>query len=409
MAAHHLAGLLTFEQAIEVIYHRSRLQQRTSGQGRMLAVGLDAETLMRTIDGKALDEFGRRVSVAAINSPSAVTVAGDSDLLDDIARQLDEAGIFNRYLSVKVPYHTHYMDAREGRPLQRLRRVCRRKRPRCRCIRRSPVNSWTDTRPAPPTGGRTPAPPFSSNRRSAECWRTDTPTSSSWVRIPCWRHRSSKPLGKQRVSVMATQRRDHDDSRTLLNCVGALHCHGHDVAWDVVHPRDRGRLLKLPSYPWQTKRFWNETTEAAEALFYNPVHPLLGQSVSAVHPTWEAELSTVLNAFLADHRMQGSVVVPGAVYVEMALAAANATYGSNHSVDNLVLHRAVILDETCDPILRTTLNEDDGTLEFAAFTATADGESKWTITATAELNILPPPPRRARPAGRRRAGHLDRR
>ncbi len=97
VAAHHLAGLLTFEQAIEVIYHRSRLQQRTSGQGRMLAVGLDAETLMQTISGTVLDEFGRRVSVAAINSPSAVTVAGDGDLLDEMARQLDEAGIFNRY------------------------------------------------------------------------------------------------------------------------------------------------------------------------------------------------------------------------------------------------------------------------------------------------------------------------
>ena len=127
------------------------------------------------------------------------------------------------------------------------------------------------------------------------------------------------------------------------------------------------------------------------------MHPLLGQSVSAVHPTWEAELSTVLNAFLADHRVQGSVVVPGAVYVEMALAAAKAAYGSNHSVDNLVLHRAVILDDICDPILRTTLNEDDGTLEFAAFTATADGDSKWMVTATAELNTLPTAPRRHDP------------
>ena len=163
----------------------------------------------------------------------------------------------------------------------------------------------------------------------------------------------------------------------------------------------RGRLLKLPSYPWQTKRFWTETPEAKEALFYDPVHPLLGQSVSAVHPTWEAELSTVLNTFLADHRVQGSVVVPGAVYVEMALAAADATYGSNLSVDNLVLHRAVLLDDTCDPILRTTLNQDDGTLEFAAFTATADGDLKWTITATAELNTLPatPPRRDDSPAG----------
>ena len=203
--------------------------------------------------------------------------------------------------------------------------------------------------------------------------------------------------GKQRVSVMATQRRDHDDSRALLNCVGALHCNGHEVAWNAVHPHGRGRLLKLPSYPWQTKRFWNETPEATESLFYQPVHPLLGQSVNALHPTWEVELNTVLNAFLSDHRIQGSVVVPGAVYVEMALAAANAVYGSNLAVDDVVLHRAVILDDTCDPILRTSLKEDDGTLEFAAFTATADGDSKWIITATAELNTLPTVPRRSDP------------
>ena len=61
------------------------------------------------------------MSVAAINSPSAVTVAGDGDVLDDVARQLDEAGIFNRYLSGKVPYHTHYMDAVKDDLLERLR------------------------------------------------------------------------------------------------------------------------------------------------------------------------------------------------------------------------------------------------------------------------------------------------
>ena len=110
--------------------------------------------------------------------------------------------------------------------------------------------------------------------------------------------------------------------RTLLSCVGALHCAGHDIAWDALHPDGAGRLVKLPSYPWQTKRYWNETQEATESLFYRPVHPLLGQPVSGVHPTWEAEISVVLNGFLADHRVQGSVVVPGAVYVEMALAAA---------------------------------------------------------------------------------------
>ncbi len=56
-------------------------------------------------------EFGRRISIAAINSPSAVTVAGDEDVLAVLAPQLDELGIFTRYLTGRVPYHTHFMDA----------------------------------------------------------------------------------------------------------------------------------------------------------------------------------------------------------------------------------------------------------------------------------------------------------
>ncbi len=391
VAAHHLAGVLTFEQAIEVIYHRSRLQQRTSGQGRMLAVGLDADTLMRTLDGPALEEFGQRISIAAINSPSAVTVAGDGDVLDDVARQLDEAGIFNRYLSVKVPYHTHYMDAVKADLF-------------------TAFDGLSSKAAALPLYSTVTGEQLERYHAGAAYWWQNTRATvlfepairrmledgyTHFVELgphPVLAGSIFEIAGQQRVSVMATQRRGHDDTRELLNCIGALHCTGHQIAWNSVNSDDGGRLLKLPSYPWQTKRFWNDTDEAAEALFYRPVHPLLGQPVAALHPTWEAELSLVFNEFLADHRVQGSIVVPGAVYVEMALAASNAIYGSNLGVDNLVLHRAVILDEACDPILRTTLNEDDGTLEFAAFIVTADGDSRWMITATAELNILPPAP-----------------
>lgn len=393
VAAHHLAGLLSFEQAVEVIYHRSRLQQRTSGQGRMLAVGLQAESLMGMLEGPARDEFGHRLSVAAINSPSAVTIAGDSDALHEVARQLDEAGIFNRYLAVKVPYHTHFMEAVKDDLFSAF----------------DGLSSQAATLPlySTVTGER-----LDGYQAGAAYWWQNTRSSvlfepavrrmledgyTHFVELgphPTLAAAILETAGTQRVSVTTTQRRNHDDCRELLTCVGALHGTGHDVAWDTVNPRSTGRLLKLPSYPWQTKRYWNETQEAVEALFYRPVHPLLGQPVDAIHPTWEVELSTTLHAFLADHSIQGTVVVPGAVYVEMALAVADATYGPNHCVDNLVLHRAVILDDTCDPILRTTLNEDDGTLEFAAFSATADGESKWTITATAELNTLPAAPRR---------------
>ncbi|WP_422743333.1 type I polyketide synthase [Mycobacterium sp. WMMD1722] len=389
VAAHHLAGLLTFEQAVEVIYHRSRLQQRTTGQGRMLAVGLDADTLLRTIDEKVLDEFGRRVSVAAVNSPSAVTVAGDGDVLEDIARQLDEAQIFNRYLSVQVPYHTHYMEAIRDDLLRAFDGLSSKTAaiPLYSTVTGEQLDSYTEG-----------AAYWWQNTRAAVLFepamrRMLDDGYTQFVELgphPVLAAAIFEIAGQRRVSTAATQRRGHDDARTLLECVGALHCDGHEVDWGAVHPGG-GRLVKLPSYPWQTKRFWNETQEATETLFYRPVHPLLGQPVSGVHPTWEAEISTSLNSFLGDHRVQGSVVLPGAVYIEMALAAAELTYGTRHSVDNLVLHRAVLLDDSCDPILRTTLNQDTGSLEFAAFTATADGDLKWSITATAELNVLPAP------------------
>ncbi len=410
VAAHYLAGVLTFEQAIHVIYHRSRLQQRTSGQGRMLAVGLSAEVFMQTIDAATLDDIGQRVSIAAINGPSAVTVAGDSDALNDIARQLDEREIFNRFLTGKVPYHTHFMDAVKDDLYAAFEGLT----PAAATI---PLYSTV-------TGER-----LDGYRDGAAYWWQNTRATvlfeSAAQRMIDDGYTRFVELGphpvlaaslleiagahKTDVLVAATQRRDDDDSRTLMNCLGALHCHGHRIAWHALHAREGARLLKLPSYPWQSKRFWNETQEAAEDLHYHPVHPLLGQSVSGVHPTWEVELSTTGLPFLADHQVQGSILLPGAAYIEMALAAANATYGSvDYSVDNLTFHRALILDDTCDPVLRTTLNQDTGTVEFAAFTATAAGDVKWTITATAELNTLvSSPDRTATRAGVEPATTID--
>ncbi|OPX12564.1 type I polyketide synthase [Mycobacterium sp. AT1] len=393
VAAHHLAGLLSFSDAVRVIYHRSRLQQRTSGMGRMLAVGLDAETLMATVDQKTLDEFTRRVSIAAINSPSAVTVAGDAEVLDDLARQLDDAQVFNRHLAVKVPYHTHYMDLVKDELFDAFDGLS--------------SNQATIPLYSTVTGER-----LDGYTAGAAYWWQNTRATvlfepalrrmlddgyTHFVELgphPVLAASIFETAGTEKALVLAAQRRNDDDGRTLLNCLGALHCNGHDVAWGAVHPRGAAQRVKLPSYPWQNKRYWNETPEASEDLHFDPVHPLLGQPVSGVRPSWEAELSASHFPFLADHQVQGSVVVPGAVYVEMALAAAREHYGTDLAVDDLEFLRAVILDETCDPIMRTTLNEDNGTLEFAAFTATPDGEVKWTITATAALRALPTAPGR---------------
>ncbi|BBZ44305.1 type I polyketide synthase [Mycobacterium parmense] len=390
VAAHYLAGVLTFEQAVHLIYQRSRLQQRTSGLGHMLAVGLSAESFTQIVDARTRDDEDRRLSVAAINGPSSITLAGDSEVLEDVARQLEVEGIFHRYLTGKVPYHSHFMDAVKDD----LNSVLEQLSPGAATI---PLYSTvTGERLARYADG---AAYWWQNTRATVLFEPavrrmldDGYThfvelgphpvlASSLLDIAATQHTD--------CVVVAAQRRNDDDGRTLMHCVGTLHCHGHPIAWEALYPPGEGRRLKLPLYPWQSKRFWNETQEAAEDLHYNPVHPLLGQPVSGIHPAWEVELNTATTPLLADHRVQGSTVLPGAVYIEMALAAAKVTYGTvDYSVDQLTFRRALILDDTCDPVLRTTLNRDAGTVEFAALTATAGGDVKWTITATAELNTL---------------------
>jgi acyl transferase domain-containing protein len=49
VAAAYAAGLLSLEEAVAVVYHRSSEQQRLAGSGRMLAIALGSEDVRRLI------------------------------------------------------------------------------------------------------------------------------------------------------------------------------------------------------------------------------------------------------------------------------------------------------------------------------------------------------------------------
>ena len=54
--------------------------------------------------------YEKRVSIAAINSPRAVTLAGEVSALKEIAHSLEPLGTFCRFLQVEVPYHSPKME-----------------------------------------------------------------------------------------------------------------------------------------------------------------------------------------------------------------------------------------------------------------------------------------------------------
>ncbi|MBR8838119.1 MAG: acyltransferase domain-containing protein [Stigonema ocellatum SAG 48.90 = DSM 106950] len=105
VAAAYVAGVLSLEDAISVIFHRSRIQARGAGQGKMLAIALSKEEVEHIIVG-----YSEQVCIAAINSPKAITLSGDNIALTEIAQFLAHRQIFSRFLRVDVPYHSPKME-----------------------------------------------------------------------------------------------------------------------------------------------------------------------------------------------------------------------------------------------------------------------------------------------------------
>ena len=95
------SGALTLEQAVLLIFHRSRVQFKATDKGRMLAVGASREEAEKLITGKE-----DKVSIGAVNGPEMVALSGDTDIIESIAEELNKKDIFHRLLAVNVPFHT---------------------------------------------------------------------------------------------------------------------------------------------------------------------------------------------------------------------------------------------------------------------------------------------------------------
>ncbi len=112
IAAAEAAGILSLEQAVRVIFFRSKHQETTRGFGTM-AVLLGPVEEMETF----LAEYPT-LDIAAYNSPKAITVAGPEAAIEAAMKALTRKRRRGRKLDLEYPFHGRLMDPTE-RPLLR--------------------------------------------------------------------------------------------------------------------------------------------------------------------------------------------------------------------------------------------------------------------------------------------------
>ncbi len=383
VAAACIAGVLDLDSAARVSFHRSRLQQTMAGKGRMLAVGLPVSTAE-----DLLDVYEGRVSVAAINSPSAVTLAGDPDALAELAALLEEEGVFNRALRVEIAYHSVHMDPLKGELLASLGGL----RPRAPAI---PLYSTV-------TGELVDSP-----CHDADYWwrnvREAVRFADAATRLAEDGHglflevgpnpvlaASIKECARTKgiaVEVVASLQRDRPERASMLMGLGGLYACGYAIDWKRLHPSG-GPRIPLPRYPWQRETHWVESEQSRLDRVGPDRHVLLGIRVPAPVPAWEADVNANYLPYLPDHRIQGSLVFPGAGYVEAALAAQREVSPDRWGVvEAIEFHNALVIGSHEKPTLRTELDGRGRALTIHSRMAGGDG---WRLHATARLSGAEP-------------------
>jgi acyl transferase domain-containing protein len=349
IAAAYAMGALSKEDACKVAYYRGVL----SSEMKINAPDLDGSMIAAGLSSKQAELWISKVTdgelvVACINSPSSVTISGDTTGIDQLLGMLNEEGVFARKLQVDTAYHSPHMQTVAQEYYELLEDIVTLE-PSGDCIMHSSVIGST----------------IKASQLGAVNWVTNL---TSPVRFSDAIYNMLRPLqGKARATDNAvdllveigphsalqgpaTQTlkangitnipyqsvliRNQHAVETAMNLAGALFAQGCPVNIQEVNSDGDKHFLKplvdLPTYPWKhSQRFWHESRVEREYLSRDkPKLSLLGApspSVGEGERLWRGFIRLSEEPWIGDHKIQGAILYPAAGYLAMALEAASQT------------------------------------------------------------------------------------
>ena len=388
VSAAYVAGALTLGDAARVICGRARLLRRPSCRGAMVAAELTLAEARDLVSGHE-----HEVAIAAVNSHRSMVLSGDSEVLTDLVRVLEQRSRFCRWIKVDVASHSPQMHALRSDLKAALAGLAPTAAsiPMYSTVTGDVVTGaldaayWVENLCSPVD--------FSAaTRRLLEAGHdvflevSPHPILLSAVR------EDAEDMGRD-CTLLPSMRSDDGGRATPLASLGCLYTEGQPVAWEQLYPWG-GRCVAAPTYPWQRRHFWTEATGAASApapagFDQLPWRVPLHSAVDPQTAFCEIELSTELMPVLSDHRVHGAVVVPAAILLELVLSAAAAAFGPAERVlRDVDFHQALLLAGAQQRTVQVVLHQDSwGAARFDCYsldsrdsdTAASPGSPRWSL------------------------------
>ncbi|KJS52475.1 hypothetical protein VM98_31210, partial [Streptomyces rubellomurinus subsp. indigoferus] len=399
IAAAHVAGVLTLDDAAKVVALRSRALLDLAGTGGMVSVPLPAEAV-----GALLAPWPGRLGIAARNGPATTVVSGDDDALDALLAECARTGVRARRIPVDYASHSAHVESLREPLLAALADLAPR----------AAHTAFYST----VTGGLL----ADTTALDADYWyrnlRQEVRFEPAVRALHADGHRlfveaSPHPvlrMGTQETldacgdqdgaggaggTAIGTLRRDHGGQGQFLAAVAEAIVHGAEPDPDALLPGGP-RQVDLPTYAFQRRRYWLTAgpaqTRPADLGLDAVDHPLLGAVTTTPDGTTllTGRLAADTRPWLPDHAVTGTVVLPGTAFLDLALRAGALT-GCPH-VEELTLEAPLVLPGTgraqlrvavapADPAGRRAVTVDSRPYECAD----EPGERPWTRHASGTL------------------------
>nr|WSX18684.1 SDR family NAD(P)-dependent oxidoreductase [Streptomyces tubercidicus] len=388
LVAAHVAGVVSLEDACRLVAARGRLMQALPAGGAMVALQATEEEVVPLLEGHE-----QRVSIAAVNGPQSIVIAGEESAVAEVAGHFESEGRKVKRLRVSHAFHSPLMEPM----LDDFRTVAESV---AYAEPRIPVVSNVTGKLATPQ-----------ELTSPDYWVRHVREAVRFADGVRWlvEHEVTRfleigPDGTLTAMAQGCLDGDGDAEHVLipalrggddrgevsavLSAAGRAFVHGIGIAWQAFFPAtvtatdtdtdtDTGpdtvsahTPVALPTYAFQHQRYWPRFTglpagDLGSAGLVSAHHPLLGAAVSlagsadgtdsaegmdSVYCTadggavvFTGRVSVTAQPWLAEHVVSGSVLLPGTAFLELAVRAGDQV--GCGQVEELTLQAPLVLPE----------------------------------------------------------------